>query len=159
MIRIILVGISVVFAAGLLFVNFYNSVVDAANWNAAVPESIAITRQYFSVANPGSFFRIASPLNQLLALITVIACWKYGRVRYIALGALLLAVSADLLTFGYFYPRLHIMFSTPIESNTAAIQAAVNEWSSMNWVRSGMCTLNVFLAMTALVVTVKKSSV
>lgn len=159
MTRIILVGISAAFATGLLFVNVYNSVVDAANWNSAIPESVAITRQYFSVANPGSFFRIASPINQLLAIIAVIVCWKQGRVRYVALASLLLALSADLLTFGYFYPRLDVMFSAPmVESNTEVIRRAVEQWSSMNWFRSGICSLNSFLAMSALVVISKKSA-
>jgi len=158
MLRITLIAISVTFAAGLLFVNYYNSVVDAVNWAASIPGSIATTRQYYSVAHPGTFFRIASPLNQLFALITVIACWKFGRARYFAIGALVLAISADLLTFGYFYPRLDIMFHSPI-SNTEAIRQAVADWSSMNWVRSGICAVSVICTMSALVITVKKSSI
>jgi hypothetical protein len=156
MTRTILVGLSAAFAVGLLFVNIYNSVVDAANWNAA--ESIAITRQYFNVANPGTFFRIASPINQALAVIAVIVCWRFGRVRYVALAALFLALSADLLTFGYFYPRLDVMFGAPLES-TEAIRQAVSEWASMNWFRSGLCTLNSLLAMSAFVIIGKKSLV
>lgn len=159
MTRIIVVALSVVFTSGLLFVNLYTSIVDATNWGAAIPGSIVVSRQYFSAANPGDFFRIASPINQLLALITVIICWKSGQVRYIAIAALLLAVSADLLTFGYFYPRNEVIFSAPLESNTEAIRQAVNEWSSMNWLRSGIVCLNSFFAMCALVIIAKRSAI
>lgn len=157
MTRTILTGMSAAFAIGLLFVNFYNQVIDAVNWNAAIPHSVDIMRQYFSVANPGNFFRIASPINQLLAVTAVVVCWKYTKARYMAIGALLLALSADLLTFGYFYPRLEVMFSAPLEGDTEAIRNAVAEWSSMNWFRSVICVLNSFLAMSAFVIISKKS--
>jgi hypothetical protein len=158
MIRIILLSLSAATAAGLLFVNVYNSVVDAANWNAALPDSIMAAREYFKVASPGTFFRIVSPAGQVLALGTLIACWNYGRLRYIALGTLVLAVFADLLTFGYFYPRLDIMFSAPLESGSQLIQRAVIQWSSMNWFRSAMCAANTFLAFTTLVLTTKRTA-
>ena len=159
MIRIILLSLSAATAAGLLFVNVYNSVVDAANWNAALPDSIMAAREYFKVASPGTFFRIVSPAGQALALATLIACWNYGRLRYIALGTLVLAVFADLLTFGYFYPRLDIMFSAPLESGSQLIQRAVIQWSSMNWFRSAMCAVNTFLAFTTLVLATKRTAV
>ncbi len=156
--RIILLSVTAATAAGVLFVNVYNSVVDASNWTSALPESIGIARQYYKVSTPGTFFRVVSPVSQVLALITVIACWKYQRLRYIALGAFVLAGAADLLTFGYFYPRLDIMFSAPL-ANAELIKTAVLEWSSMNWVRSAMCGLNTFLAFTTLVLTVKRTAI
>jgi len=156
--RIILLSLSAATMAGLLFVNVYNSVVDAANWQADLPASMITAREYFSVATPGTFFRIVSPAGQVLALVTLIACWNYGRIRYIAMGALVLAVFADLLTFGYFYPRLDIMFTAPLESNGEAIQQAVKQWSSMNWFRSAMCAANTFLSFTTLVLTTKKAT-
>src|SRR5687768_8537342 len=97
MIRLILLGLSAAVAAGLLFVNVYTSIVDAPNWGADIPNSIVAARNYFSVANPGNFFRIFSPLNQVLALIAVIVCWKVN--RYIALASLAVAIMADLFTF------------------------------------------------------------
>ena len=106
MIRSILLGLLAAVATGILFVNFYNSIVDAPNWGAQLPNSILATRQYFAVANPGSFFRVISPINQVLALIAVILCWKFKRERYIAIGILALAILADVFTFGYFYPSI-----------------------------------------------------
>ena len=158
MLRIVLLALSVIFAAGLLFVNIYTSIVDAPNWGSSLPESISVARQYYSVANPGTFFRVASPLNQALAVICLIACWRSGRVRYYAIAALLLAVLADVITFGYFYPRNYIIFEAPIETSLNGIRQAIAEWSSMNWVRSGICMIQLFLAMSMLVMTTKKQA-
>jgi uncharacterized membrane protein len=156
--RIILLSLAAATSAGLLFVNVYNSVVDAANWNAFLPESMATAREYFKVASPGTFFRVVSPIGQILALVTVIICWNYGRLRYLALAALVLAVGADALTFGYFYPRLDIMFTAPL-ANGENIRSAVEQWSSMNWVRSAMCATNTSLAFTTLILTVRKTAI
>ncbi|HMG90060.1 MAG TPA: hypothetical protein VK589_08365 [Chryseolinea sp.] len=157
MLRISLLGISAAIAAGLLFVNVYNSVIDATNWGAAFPDSISAARQYFSVANPGNFYRIVSPLNQVFAILAVIACWKFKLERYIAVTSLGLAVLADALTFGYFYPRNDIMFAGPIE-NIDNIRLAWNQWTTMNWFRSAMCAVNAALTLSILVMISKKSA-
>ena len=62
--RNLCLSLSVTFAAGLLFVNVYNSLVDAPNWGHSLPGSIEAARSYYSAADPGSFFRVFSPLNQ-----------------------------------------------------------------------------------------------
>ena len=158
MIRTILLGISAAIAAGILFVNFYNSIIDAPNWGADLPNSLHAARQYFSVANPGNFFRIVSPLNQVLALVAVIACWKFKRERYIALVSLSVAILADVLTFGYFYPRNELLFVAPIQASADTLRLAWEQWSTMNWFRSAMCAVNAGLAFTLLVTTSKKSA-
>lgn len=155
MIRLILLGLSAAVAAGLLFVNLYNSIVDAPNWGADLPDSITAARNYFTVANPGNFFRIVSPLNQILALIVVVVSWKKN--RYIAIASLTLAILGDVLTFGYFYPRNEIMFIAPMDET--AVRAAWEQWSSMNWVRSLICVGNTVLAFVLLVLASKKSFV
>lgn len=156
MIRLILLGLSASVAAGILFVNLYNSLVDAPNWGADLPNSVMAARQYFTVANPGNFFRIISPLNQVLALIAVIVCWKFGRERYIAIASLVIAVLADVFTFGYFYPRNEILFMAPIEASVDTIRLAWEQWSTMNWFRSTMCVVNTVLALTLLVTASKR---
>lgn len=155
MIRLILLGISAAVAAGLLFVNLYNSIVDAPNWGAHLPDSITAARNYFSVANPGNFFRIVSPLNQVLAIVALVISWRKN--RYIALASLVIAVLADVLTFAYFYPRNDIMFVAPMDEN--AIRMAWQQWSPMNWLRSSMCFVNTILAFVLLILTSKKSAV
>ena len=159
MIRLILLGLSAATATGILFINLYNSLIDAPNWGADLPNSLLAARQYFAVVNPGNFFRIFSPLNQVLAVIAVIVCWKFGRERYIAIGSLALAILADVLTFGYFYPRNEILFVAPIEAGADTIRMAWEQWSAMNWFRSAMCAVNSVLALILLVTTSKKLSV
>lgn len=154
MTRSIFLGIAAALSAGILFVNLYTSMVDAPNWGASLPDSITATREYYSVANPGNFFRIFSPLNQIFALIAVFLCWRQN--RYIALATLVVAVLVDVFTFGYFYPRNDIMFVAPI--NEEAIRAAWEQWSAMNWVRSLLCLINTVLSFVLLLSAVKKSS-
>ena len=63
--------LSVTVIGGILGANVYTSVVDAPNWGSNIPTSLNTARAYFSVANPGSFFRIASPLAQVLSLLAL----------------------------------------------------------------------------------------
>ena len=153
MIRPILLAATAATAAGLLFVNIYNSVVDAPNWGANLPHSIEAARAYFTVANPGTYYRIVSPLNQVLAIIALILSWRNN--RYIAVSLLLTAILADALTFGYFYPRNEVMFVNPINEN--AVRIAWEQWSTMNWVRTALCLVNTTLAFMLLIANSKKS--
>jgi hypothetical protein len=158
MIRSILLGLSAAVATGVLFVNVYTSVVDAPNWGADLPNSIVVAREYFSVANPGNFFRIFSPANQVLAAIAVILSWRFRRERYIAIGSLIVAILGDVFTFGYFYPRNEILFIAPMETSVDTVRLAWEQWSAMNWYRTAMCVVNVILAMTLLVSISKKTA-
>ena len=159
MIRLSLLGLSAAVAAGILFVNLYNSLIDAPNWGADLPNSLLAARHYFTVVNPGNFFRVISPINQVLAVIAVIVCWKFGRERYIAIGSLVLTILADVLTFGYFYPRLDILFVAPIEGSMDVVRQAWQQWSDMNWFRSAMCAVNTVLALILLTSTSKRLAV
>lgn len=139
------------FAAGLLFVNIYNSVVDAPNWGHDIPTSITAAREYFAVANAGTFFRIVSPANQIITLLALIICWGAGsRIRVYCGLAVAVAVGVDLFTFGYFYPRLDVLFSAPLDPNADALRAAWSQWSSMNWVRSAIGAIGLIFDYAAL---------
>lgn len=129
--------LSVVFAAGLLMTNIYNSLVDAKSWGANIPDSVETARDYFKHVNPGNFFRIFSPINQLLALAALIVCWKGSKRVRLFLGiAFLLFVMTDVLTFAYFYPRNDILFRSSSLDDAGKIKTAWAQWSRMNWVRS-----------------------
>ena len=149
--RKLLVMLATTFAAGLLFTNIYTSIVDAQNWGYNIPASIQATRDYFHVANPGTFFRLFSPLAQIITLAALVFCWTADkRVRYFLLAALILAVSVDGFTFAYFYPRNDIMFVNPIEGNTDAIRTAWSQWTFMNWPRSAIIVIVLILDFAAL---------
>jgi hypothetical protein len=153
MIRPVFLALSAAVASGLLFVNVYNSVVDAPNWGADLPHSLVTARDYFSAANPGNFFRVVSPLNQVLAIIVLVFSWKSH--RYLALAFLVTALLLDAMTFGYFYPRNEIMFIAAMDEN--AVRIAWQEWSNMNWLRSALNAINVALIFTLLIVTLRRN--
>lgn len=123
--------------AGVAFVNMYNSIVDTTSWISNVPTSIEVFRQYFQNVNPGNFFRIFSPVNQLLALAAVFLFWKTsGKTRLFLILAFLLAVAGDILTFIYFYPRNDLLMNLPIQGNTSRFIEIIKQWRLMNWVRT-----------------------
>src|SRR5258708_12050626 len=105
---------SISIASGLMFANVYTSLVDAKSWGSDIPGSIAVAREYFKTVNPANFFRIFSPLNQVLALAVLVLFWKSSsRIRMCLAAALVLYVLTDVITFPYFYPRNEIMFRAP----------------------------------------------
>lgn len=133
----IILYLSITFMAGVAFANMYNSVVDTTSWIGDVPDSILTFRQYFHKVNPGTFFRMFSPLNQFLALIAVIIFWKVSRkTRIFLIIALLLAVVGDVLTFSFFYPRNSLLMYLPIKNNTEQFLTILREWRFMNWIRT-----------------------
>ncbi len=128
---------SIAVASGVLFVNIYNSLIDATSWGSNIPASIATTREYFKNVNPGNFFRYFSPLNQVLALLVLILFWKANpAVRLYLAIAFACYIIGDIFTFAYFYPRNDIMFKTAKLTDTGVLKRAWSQWSSMNWVRS-----------------------
>ncbi len=131
--------LSITFMAGITFVNIYNSLIDANSWSSHIPESIAVVRQYYQSVNPGEFFRVFSPINQVLALLSLILFWKTSRNTKIFLGiAFVMAVSSDILTFLYFYPRNDLMMHLPLAGNSARLAVVLSQWQLMNWGRSLM---------------------
>src|SRR3954469_25768912 len=93
---------SICIASGLMFANVYTSLVDAKSWGSDIPGSIAAAREYFKTVSPADFFRLVSPLNQVLALVVLVLFWKSSPVRLCLAAALLLYVLADVMTFAYF---------------------------------------------------------
>ncbi len=128
---------SIAFSSGLFFTNIYNSIVNAANWESNIPQSITATKDFFVVANPGTFFQMIDPTNLILILLALVLLWKKSTIIRLYLGiALLCYVSSIILTFGYFYPRNEIMFLSETLPDTETLKRAATEWGNMNWVRS-----------------------
>ncbi|MCB0709557.1 MAG: hypothetical protein KDC15_09235 [Chitinophagaceae bacterium] len=111
----VILFLSLALACGLLFTNIYNSMIDAKSWGTDIPGSIETAREYFKAVNPGNFFRIFSPNNQVLALVALVLFWKSSLSVRIYLGITLeLYVLSELFTFAYFYPRNDIMFKNSL---------------------------------------------
>lgn len=147
----IILFFSVSMASGLLFTNVYTSLIDARSWGSNIPDSIAAAREYFKSVNPGNFFRIFSPLNQLLALILLVLFWKISPSVRMCLGAaLVFYIVTDVMTFAYFYPRNDIMFSTAQLTDVVTLKKVWSEWNMMNWVRSAMLLVGLFFSFLSL---------
>ena len=128
---------SVAFSSGLFFTNIYNSIVNATNWESNIPQSITATRDFFVVANPGTFFKLIDPTNMLLIVLALILFWKKSSSIRLLLGiALICYVSSMILTFTYFYPRNEVMFLSEPLPATETLKKVASEWGRMNWVRS-----------------------
>lgn len=135
---------SISLASGLLFTNLFTSLVDARSWGNDIPNSIGVAREYFKVVDPGVFFRLFSPINQALGLIVLVLFWKKSPSIRIGLGlALICYVTAEGMTFMYFFPRNDIMFRDAALTDTDLLKRTWSEWNSMNWVRTGVLTLGV----------------
>jgi uncharacterized membrane protein len=138
MLQQVVVSVAIVVIGAVLGANVYNSVVDAPNWGASIPASLAAAKHYFVQSNPAMFFRVASPLAQFCGLAAVVVCWsRGGSVRWIAVLGLALVVLGDALTFAYFYPRNAILFGDTVK-DPALLTAAWREWSVMNHVRTAV---------------------
>ena len=141
---------SIVLTSGLLFTNVYNSMIDSTSWGTDIPKSIETAREYFKAVNPGNFFRVFSPINQILGLLSLILFWKVSTKVRIYLGiALAFYVLGDVFTFAYFYPRNDIMFKTPI-TDIEAIKQAWTGWNTMNWLRSAIVFVGLIFSFLAL---------
>lgn len=141
---------SITLASGLLFTNVYNSMIDATSWGADIPKSLGTAREYFKVVNPGNFFRLFSPINQILALLVLILFWKVSSEIRLYLGiVLILYVLGDVFTFAYFYPRNDIMFKGQL-TEVELIRKAWIGWSNMNWLRSFILIVGLIFSFLAL---------
>jgi hypothetical protein len=141
---------SILIASGLLLTNIYNSVIDAKSWGNNIPNSIEIARHYFSKVNPGNFYRIISPVNQLVSLVVLILFWKLFPTLRLYFGvSLIFYICCDVLTFTYFYPRNEIMFNTASLSDIDLLKKVWFEWNFMNWIRSLLLLLGLITSFFA----------
>ena len=132
----IVLYISVAFSSGLFFTLVYNSIVNAANWESNIPQSITATRDFFVVANPGTFFQLVDLTNMFLVVLALILFWKRSSSIRLYLGiALLCYITSMILTFTYFYPRNDVMFLSQQLPDTETLKKAATEWGRMGWVR------------------------
>ena len=113
-IRDVVLGAEVIGCSMLLGAGLYESVVNVPNFLTNIPTSLLHAKQFWSVANPGNFFRIIAPATELLALISVLLCWHTpaGR-RWWLVAALVCIIAADIVTFTFHYPRNDLMLTDP----------------------------------------------
>lgn len=136
-IKIIILFLAIIVNSGLLFVNVYNSMVDAPNWGVNIPASIDSARNYFTSKSPADFFKIFGIVIHILGINCVIRFWNTDKqIRLYTISALTLILILDLLLFAYFFPRNDIMFNQNSTADIQTLKVAWKQWGAMNWVRS-----------------------
>lgn len=147
----IILFFSIGVASGLLFTNIFTSLVDAKAWGSDIPNSIGAAREYFKSVTPANFFRLFSPINQVLALAVVVIFWKsFPSIRLYLGLAFVLYLFADIMTFAYFYPRNDILFKDAPLTDVALLTKTWKEWDTMNWVRTGVLIVGLFFSFLSL---------
>ena len=135
-IKTIVLFLAIIVNSGVLFVNIYNSTVDAPNWGTHIPFSIQTARNYFTTKSSSDFLKICSIVIHILGINSVIRFWKNDKqIRLYTISALALILIIDLLTFAYFFPRNDIMFDLNSTVDIQTLTNAWREWVTMNWVR------------------------
>jgi hypothetical protein len=78
----------------LLGATIYESVVMAPNYERDIPTSVELARQFLKRTTPAHFFRIITPLTQLLLLASLVASWQVPAAHWRLLAALGLLCSS-----------------------------------------------------------------
>jgi uncharacterized membrane protein len=146
------VGLGMLLGAGA-----YESVVMAPNYAAQIPASVEHARNFFVATNPGAFFRTIAPTTQVLLLLSVVLNWRVPGARRFIIGALLLAVLTDVITFSFHYPRNAILFDRPLDqSTTPQLLEAAQQWALGNYVRVGLLATAMLSALRGLMRSAEK---
>ena len=135
----------------LLGATVYESVVMAPNYARDIPDSIETTRRFLIHPTPAHFFRIVTPLTQLLLVVSAIVCWTLPPARWSALAAFVLLVLLDTITFTFHYPRLAILFKAPMPLDPEPLRRAAREWARGNVVRALLLVAALLLVLHALI--------
>ena len=127
--------------SALLGASLYDTVVFGPNLQAGGAQGLEHGRQFMSAATPANLFRVLSPATQGILLIAAIASWKGPAPRWLLFAAFAQIVACDVITFTYAYPRLHVMFVSPLNTSAGELARAANEWVACNYVRVALIVL------------------
>ena len=117
----------------------FSVMVEYPNWFADVPSSLEATRNFYRVLHPGYFFQTFAPLLLLTGIGFVITSWRLAPARNLVLISVAIMIAIELLTFGYIYPRLWIMFGPDAASQTIdAMRQAAIDFTFADRIRTGM---------------------
>jgi hypothetical protein len=140
-----LVELGVVAIAMLLGATIYESVVMAPNYERDIPESVMQARQFLRRRTPAHFFRVATPVAQVVLAGGTLASWQTP-ARWFLILALGILLFTDVVTFAFHYPRLRIMFKDPISADSEKVRSAAREWATGNLGRAVLLVLAILAA-------------
>jgi hypothetical protein len=149
--RLVSAAIALLASAMLLGAGVYESVVVAPNFQGA-PISLEHARGFYHATNPGVFFRVLSPATQLLLLLAMVCnWWPVPVTRWRLVGALVLAILVDVITFKFHYPRNAILFIDPLTGSAADLDRVGREWAAGNYVRIALILTVVILVVASII--------
>ena len=129
----------------------FSVMVEYPNWFADVPNSLATTRSFYAVLHPGFFFQIFGPLMLLTGIAFVIVGGRAAEVRNLVAISVAIMIAIELLTFGYIYPRLSIMFGPDAASQSVDVmQLAASQFTTADRIRTAMMFVASGLGIAAL---------
>jgi uncharacterized membrane protein len=141
--------VAIVLLGALLGGGLYESVVMAPNYRSNIPQSLDHVKQFFSVANPGNYFRVVAPATQITLLATLLLNWTVKSRRWWLIAAFVMSIGMDIITFTYHYPRNAILFSDPLNTPVEVLTAAAAEWMYANLVRCFLIVSAMFCTISA----------
>jgi len=150
--RLIITGGALLGASALFGASLYDAVVLAPNLRGG-PTGLEHGRLFMSIATPANLFRILSPATQLLLLVAIAVNWATPQSRWPLVGAVLVLILADVITFTYHYPRNHLMFDAPLTVEPERLSIAARQWATANLIRIALvlsCWLGALIALMRL---------
>ncbi len=145
-------------ASMLLGAAVYELVVVAPNFQVDIPESLERLSQFYSVANPGTLFRVLAPATQLSLVLALVLWWRDPRRRWLYAVAVLGVVIGDVITFTYHYPRNEFLFTAPAQKPVPELVVAAREWATGNVARVLLVAVSSVTTLLALRNTAAKTS-
>jgi hypothetical protein len=142
----------------LLGATIYESVVMAPNYERDIPTSIDLARQFLKRTTPAHYFRLITPLTQLLLLAALVASWQIAAARWRLSAAFGIVVLIDVITFTFHYPRLAVMFKAPMAEDPARMRRAAREWALGNVVRAVLLAAAFLTALQAVTILATRSA-
>jgi hypothetical protein len=133
----------------LLGATIYETVVMAPNYERDIPESIEVARRFLRRTTPAHFFRVVTPVTQILVLGAAVVAWHIALARWALLVTLALLLLTDVMTFAFHYPRLAIMFKGPMPVDAERLRRAAREWTIGNLGRATLLLLALLAALQA----------
>ncbi len=130
----------------------YEAVVMAPNYEREIPASVDTARAFFQARTPAHYFRVLSPVTQLLLLASTLVGWKTPGTRWSAGAVLIVLILLDAITFLFHYPRLKIMFKTTEPVEAERLRRAAREWTQGNLVRVALLAAAFLGALNALMI-------
>jgi hypothetical protein len=132
----VLLVLALLAIALLLGATVYESVVMAPNYERDIPDSINTARAFLTRTTPARFFRVISPVTEVLLALSALVGWSTRTTRMSAGGALLVLILLDVITFTFHYPRLAIMFKSVQPIDADRVRRAARQWAQGNIVRA-----------------------